>query len=166
LSNLSGGSSAFWPRLLFFPEKVVEVSMKKINSVQSAITGALLLALAAASPAWGRVDWEAGRTLKPEKPPLDVAGTADGKWTFVLAEGGKVYIYSADGQLNDTLEVGPGMDRIAVSGLGEKIYLSSNKDRRVQELLLDFIIPINTAGAPYLGAAEAPVELVVFSDFQ
>jgi hypothetical protein len=138
--------------------------MKKTDSVLYATIGALVLA--SASPALGRVDWEAGRTLKPEKPPLDVAGTVDGKWTFVLAEGGKVYIYSADGQLNDTLEVETGMDRIAVSGAGEKIYLSSNKGRKVQEILLDFITPINTAGSPYLGAAEAPVELIVFSDFQ
>jgi hypothetical protein len=142
--------------------------MKKIDSVLSAIIGALVLTLVLASafPAWGRVAWEAGRTLKPEKAPLDVAGTADGKWTFVLAEGGKVYIYSADGQLNDTMDVEPGMDRITVSGTGEKIYLSSNKGRKVQELLLDFIIPINTVGSPYLGSTEAPVELVVFSDFQ
>jgi hypothetical protein len=140
--------------------------MKNISYIHSAIVGALVLTLAGSSPAWGRVDWEAGRTLQPEKPPLDIAGTADGKWTFVLTEGGKVYIYSADGQLNDTLDVGPGMDRITVSGLGEKLYLSSNKGRKVQELLLEFITPIDTAGAPFLGAAEAPVELVVFSDFQ
>jgi hypothetical protein len=140
--------------------------MKKVDQAPAAVAGIMLLALTCAAPAWGRVDWEVGQTFKPEKPPLDVAGTVDGKWTFILAEGGKVYIYSADGGLKDTIDVGPGMDRIAVSGMGDKIFLSSNKGKKVQEVLINFIIPINTEGAPFLGTAQAPVELVVFSDFQ
>jgi hypothetical protein len=131
-----------------------------------AITGLLLLAMTGGSPAQAKVSWEAGRVLRPEKPPLDVAGSLDGKWTFVLAEGGKVYIYSTDGELNDTISVDAGMDRISVPGAGERIYLSSRKDNKVQEILIEFITPIKTAGSPFLGAAKAPVELVVFSDFQ
>jgi hypothetical protein len=140
--------------------------MKYSGSGFFAAISLLTLALAAGSPAQARVDWEAGHTLRPEKPPIDVAGSVDGKWTFVLAEGGKLYIYSADGTLNDTLTVDAGMDRIAVTGTGERIHLSSRKDKKVQEMLIEFVMPIDTAGSPFLGAANGPVELVVFSDFQ
>ena len=139
--------------------------MKPITRSLFAI-GFLLLALGYAPTAQARVDWQAGQTLKTEKPPLDVAGTVDGKWTFVLTEGGKVHIYDADGKLNDTLKVDPAMDRIAVPGQGDKVYLSSQKNKTVQELLVEFIVAIDTAGSPFLGPAKAPIEVVVFSDFQ
>lgn len=140
--------------------------MQRIRSRIGRILGGLLLALAWTPAAFAAVDWEAGRTISPDRAPLDVAGSADGKWTFVLTEGGKVNIYSAEGQLNDTITVDPAMDRIAVPGAGEKILLSSNKSKKVQEILVEFVMNIPVAGSPFLGPANAPVELVVFSDFQ
>jgi hypothetical protein len=147
-------------------KKHSENNMQRINSKLLCVIGGLLLTLAWAPAALAAVDWEAGRSFRPEKPPLDVAGSADGKWTYVLTEGGKIDIYSAEGELNDTIAVDPAMDRIAVPGAGDKIILSSNKGRKVQEILVEFVMAIPTAGAPFLGPAGAPVEVVVFSDFQ
>lgn len=125
-----------------------------------------LAALVWVPTASATVDWETGPTLSPDKPPLDVAASVDGKWTFVLTEGGKVDIYSADGKLNDTIPVDPTMNRLAVPGRGEKIILSSSKSKKVQEILVEYVMNIPTAGDPFLGPANAPVEVVVFSDFQ
>lgn len=140
--------------------------MHRIDTKLIRLLGGLLLALAWAPAALAAVDWEAGRSIKPGKPPLDVAGSADGKWTYVLTEGGKINIYSAEGELNDTITVDPAMDRIAVPGAGDKIILSSHKGKKVQEILVEYIMTIPTASAPFLGSAGAPVEVVVFSDFQ
>lgn len=137
--------------------------MKKIDF--RCLLGVLLLALVLAPAAHAEVDWQAGRTLRLDKPPLDVATSVNGKWTYVLTKGG-VDIYSANGQLNDTIPVDPTMNRIAVPGLGDKLILSSSASKKVQEILVSYVMNIPTAGAPFLGPANAPVDVVVFSDFQ
>ncbi len=108
---------------------------------------------------------ELGKTMELEKPPLDIAGTPEGKYTFILLEGGKVVIYSADGEKNE-MQVDPNMDRIFTAGLGDKVYVSSRQGKKVQEINVDFLQHFNTAGAPFKGAENAAIELVVFSDFE
>lgn len=117
------------------------------------------------------VDWEVENTFQAENPPLDVAGSLDGKRIFVLTAGGKLLIFSSDGKPGETMEVDPSMDRLDVSGLApanyqDKIYLSSSKTGKVQVIAVDFSADIDTAGSPFLGSVDAPVELVEFSDFE
>lgn len=119
----------------------------------------------------GGVDWEVNNTLKTPTAPLDITASLDGKWTFVLAEGGKLLIYSDKGTLEETIAVDPAMDRIASSGLQaanipDRLYLASSKNKTVQTVTLDFAVPINIQGAPFLGPENAPVTVVVFSDFE
>ena len=124
-----------------------------------------------AAPCQGGVDWEVSSTLKTPAAPLDIAASLDGKWTFVLAQGGKLLIYSDKGVLEETIAVDPAMDRIASSGLQaanipDQIYLASGKNKSVQTISLDFSVPINIQGAPFLGPENAPVVIVAFSDFE
>lgn len=132
----------------------------------------LLFLLFFCSLGQAEIDWEVKNTYKTDTAPLDVASSVDGKWTFVLTEGGKLLVYStADSTLFDTLQVDPSMDRIDVSGLKsakleDKIFLSSQKTKTVQEILFEFIKDINIKGSPFLGPPEAPIAIVVFSDFE
>jgi len=131
----------------------------------------LLATMISASPCQAGVDWEISNTLKTPTAPLDVAASMDGKWTFVLAEGGKLLIYSDKGALEDTITVDPAMDHIASSGLQaanlpDRVYLASSKSKTVQTVTLDFSVPINIQGAPFLGPENAPVVIVAFSDFE
>jgi len=131
---------------------------------------ALLLLLLPAI-ALARVDTEVLQNIKPDNPPRDLAGSTDGQWLYVLTDGGKVQVYGADGSLNDVIKVDPAMDRISVAGFApagvdEKVYVSSSKSGAVQALAVNFAMPIDTNGAPFVGPANAPVELVVFSDFE
>ncbi len=131
----------------------------------------LLATLILTAPCQAGVDWEVSNTLKTPTAPLDVAASLDGKWTFVLAEGGKLLIYTDKGTLEDTIGVDPTMDHIASSGLQaanipDKIHLTSSKNKTVQTISLDFSVQINIQGAPFLGQENAPVVIVAFSDFE
>ncbi|HIJ91632.1 MAG: thioredoxin domain-containing protein [Desulfobulbaceae bacterium] len=124
-----------------------------------------------AAPCQAGVDWEVSNTVKTPAAPLDVAASLDGKWTFVLAEGGKLLVYSEKGALEETISVDPAMDHIASSGLQaanlpDKLYLASGKNKTVQTVTLDFSMPINIQGSPFLGPENGPVVIVAFSDFE
>ncbi|MCK5231562.1 MAG: hypothetical protein KAR13_14910 [Desulfobulbaceae bacterium] len=122
-------------------------------------------------PAGAAVEGRINNTFSVEGSPLDIAVSVDGNWFFVLTKGGKVLIFSPDGELNDEIQADPSMDRIDVSGfaavkLRDKIVLSSRKTGKIQEILFEFVMEINTKGSPSRGLAKAPVVLTLFTDFQ
>ena len=127
---------------------------------------AVILFLYFASTTAASVEWHIEKRLELGEPPVDVASTADGKMTFVLTENGNVFIYSEDGSLKDKIFVGKNIDVIDVSPKGDQMLMSSKKDKSVLIASLDFILDINTTGAPFKGPADAPVVIAVFSDFQ
>lgn len=118
------------------------------------------------APALAEVDWQASPALKTATPPLDVAISADGERTFVLAEGGKVLIYDPAGKLTDSLDVDPAMDRIAADGNGGRLLLSSHRNGAAYQLDLSYRYTLDYSDSPFMGKAEAPVVLAFFSDFQ
>jgi len=130
-----------------------------------AITAALCTFIFA-TPGYSAVDWQPGLVLKTDTPPLDTAITADGKWTFVLTEGGRIRIYDQNGTLDDTIPVRPEMDQIAITATGEKIVLSSRRSKSIQQIDLTFVAVISSDDSPAMGPPRAPVTVVVFSDFQ
>ncbi len=112
------------------------------------------------------VEWAIQKTLKTEKPPLDIAVSQNGKWIFVLTAKGSILIYSADGKLKDKLEVGEYVNGIEVGPKEDVLLLTSHKKKTVQILTLDFIHDIDISGSPFKGPVDAPVRIAVFSEFQ
>jgi DNA-binding beta-propeller fold protein YncE len=129
----------------------------------------VLLGLAAGvlpEPAGAAVEWNRQQILKTEGAPLDIATTANGKYTFVLTDTGRVYIYSGQGKVEGTMDVGKNFKGIASSPTGDQIFLIDGATNIVQVFGVSFIQHINDEGAPAKGRAEAPVTIALFSDFQ
>ncbi len=117
--------------------------------------------------AWaGDVDWRINKTLKLADTPIDVAVSSNGKQTFVLTDAGQIIIYDAVGNPSGTIDIGGYIDKI-MPGPNENSLLVFSKQRKVAQVV-SFVIKmqIDTDGSPFRGNPEAPVEMILFSDFQ
>jgi DNA-binding beta-propeller fold protein YncE len=118
------------------------------------------------NPAAATVEWSRLGVLPTDGAPVDMAVSADGKYTFVLTDTGRVVLYSDQGHKEGTLDVGRNIIGIASSPTGDQLYLLDRDGKAVQTVGVDFIQQINTAGDPFKGQADAPVVVALFSDFQ
>ena len=118
------------------------------------------------APASATVEWSRQQLLKTDGAPIDIAVSADGKFTFVLTDTGQVLIYSAQGQAEGTLDVGSNINGIESSPTGDRLFLLDRDSNGVQIVAVDYIKNINASGVPFKGPAGAPVVIALFSDFQ
>jgi DNA-binding beta-propeller fold protein YncE len=125
-----------------------------------------LTVLTAASWVFAAVEINLQKTLTTDGVPVDVVVSQDGNLTFVLTDNGNVLIYDQIGNLTDTVEIGTHIDQIEIGPRGERLFAASRQNKTVEIITLDFIHEINTLGSPSKGSHEAPVVMVVFSDFQ
>lgn len=138
------------------------------------LPGAALLLMATAIPNFAavtggqddRVEWKPAMELKLPEKTKDFAYSLDGKYAFVLTENKQVFIYDQKGQLQGRIPVDGGVSDIAIAPLGQFLYLLDSDKNILSALAVDFILDINTAGSPFKGAADAPVAIAVFSDFE
>jgi hypothetical protein len=126
----------------------------------------LLLMTAATAPLQASVDLEVQKTITLEAAPLDIKVSANGRWMFVLTDQSEILVYDADGKLADKIPVDKAVDGIQVGPAEEVLFLTSRSGRTVQVAALEFTRAINILGSPFKGAIDAPLVMVVFSDFQ
>jgi hypothetical protein len=107
------------------------------------------------------------KTFKLDAKPIDMTITADGKFTFVLAEGGKVLSYdNTSGELKGTLKVSESATSIVTSSGGDFLLVADSKNDTIEMVGISFVVNIDIAGLPFKGPANAPVVVAVFSDYQ
>jgi protein-disulfide isomerase len=141
------------------------------RSTPFALLSLLLSPLLLAGPlfpaeATARMDVTLQETLSLESPPKDVAVSADGEWIFVLTRGGTIVVFDSQGKQNDVLSVEGNIDGIEAGPRPDILFLRSEKEKSVRLLQVEPIRDIDTAGSPFKGPADAPVEIVVFSEFE
>jgi predicted DsbA family dithiol-disulfide isomerase len=136
----------------------------------SALLSACLLALAPPffrPPALAAgIDATPLKTLTFASEPKDIAVSSDGEWIFVLTASGEVAVFTSQGKKTDTLTVGPEVDAIETGPRPDVLFLRSARAKTVRVWTVAPIRDIDTAGAPFKGPADAPVDIVVFSEFQ
>lgn len=125
-----------------------------------------LAVFAIAAPAHATVEINLEKTLKSDGVPLDVVVSIDGSRTFVLTDSGNILIYDHNFNLTDTINIGRHIGQIELDPSGERLLATNRVNKSVEILTLDFIQQINTQGSPVKGPPDAPVTIVVFSDFQ
>ncbi len=130
----------------------------------------LLLAmalLAAAPPAGAAVDATPVLSIVSHGIPLETAATADGKWLFILTDQRQIEVHEVEnGELKGLIRLAAPADHLAVSPNGERIFVTNRKDKRTTMMEVSFVEAIDTSGSPFKGPEQAPVAVVVFSDFQ
>jgi len=131
--------------------------------------GVLLAALIFCCSGLGMAEIERGdsRSFKLDAKPIDMTITADGKYTFVLAEGGRVFSYdNASGELKGTLKVSESAISIATSSGGDFLLLADSRSNTLEMVGISFVVDIDISGLSFKGPADAPVVIAVFSDYQ
>ncbi|MFC1843482.1 hypothetical protein ACFLZ5_01670 [Thermodesulfobacteriota bacterium] len=112
------------------------------------------------------VDWEISGAIQLDDTPIDVARSQGDNLTFILTDNSKVMIYENAGKLVGTIPVDPSVTGIAISTKGDQLYLINSQRKTLKTVAIDFIVDFNNAGSPFLGPADAPIIVAVFSDFQ
>jgi hypothetical protein len=113
-----------------------------------------------------KIDWQVQSEWKLPATPLAVVYSLDQKHVFVLTDQHQVLVYDATGKIEGTIPVPPGVKAIDIAPRGESLYLIDSEKNTFATVAVDFIIPINIAGSPFLGKENAPITIVEFSDFE
>ena len=123
------------------------------------------LAVADASGASG-VQWQVENSWKLPEKPIDLVYSLDGQRVFILTDQQQVLVYDAEGNLLGKIAVKKGVSSIDIAPRGERLYLLNDRDNSFTDLSVDFVVEIDITGSPFLGKADAPVTISVFTDFQ
>jgi protein-disulfide isomerase len=126
----------------------------------------MIMASGALAPAGAEIEWNVVDTLEIGAKPIDMQLDAKGSTLYVLTDKGQLLIFDVNGQLKDRVEVGKDVKKIQTGPREGVLFLLSAKAKAIRVINLDFIEKINIKDAPFKGPADAPVTIVVFSDFQ
>jgi hypothetical protein len=126
----------------------------------------MCIVLGLSVPAVAKTDWQVLQSIRLEEPPIDVFADARRRQVYVLTKKGKIWIYTANGQLKGHIEVGKDVTGIKPGPREDLLYLLSPKSKNLRMINIEIVEEIPIAGAPYKGQANAAVTVVVFSDFQ
>jgi protein-disulfide isomerase len=114
----------------------------------------------------GDLNWSVQASWPIPTKPVDIAQSLDNKKVFILGADSKVYIFTPDGKQLGALPVDSGVNAIDIAARGEMLYLVNDKTKTYTAIDVSFNQKIDINGAPMRGAENAPVTLVLFSDFE
>lgn len=120
------------------------------------------------APAGGdnRLEWQVISRWQIEAAPVDIVHSLDGKMVFILDNQHRILVYNNQGQLQGRIPVGEGVTRIDIAPQGEALYLIDDKENSFTSLAMSYVMDIDINGSPIKGKVDAPVTLVIFTDFE
>jgi protein-disulfide isomerase len=126
----------------------------------------LLICNLAATPSLADVDLSIKTEIELDEALSDMKLSRDGKWLYMLTRKGRLLIYSNQGRLTGAFDVGKGFSTIEPGPTQNEIYLLDKVGKKLQIAELNYSCEIDTSESPFKGAADAPVVIVEFTDFQ
>jgi hypothetical protein len=115
---------------------------------------------------FAEIEWTVKKQLKLEAAPTDIAPSADGKWIYVLTSG-EILVYSVpEDKVMNRIPVDKTFDRLTYSAQDNTLLVSSSAEKTLKIIQLAVIQHFSLEGLPFEGQKNAPVTLVVFSDYQ
>ncbi len=113
-----------------------------------------------------RIKWSVQQSWQIGTEPLDFAQSLDNTKVFILGSDSQVHVYDINGNKIGSIPVDKGVIAIDIAPRGEALYLINKTKRTYTALDISVIRNIDTSGAPFLGDENAPISIIVFSDFQ
>ncbi len=114
----------------------------------------------------GDLNWSVEATWNLPVKPLGFVQSLDNKKVFVLGADAKVHIFNAEGKKLGDLPVDADTIAIDIAPRGEMLYLINGKTNGYTAIEISISQKIDITGSPVRGRADAPVTLVLFSDFE
>ena len=146
--------------------------MNFLRNIALAASGITLLmatstnASAPASGSDGSLEWQTLTSMDLPAKALHFKLSLDGKYLFVLTEDQRVLVYDQRNNLQGSIPVDPGVTDLDIAPQGQLLYLIDTEKQVTTTLAIDFVVDIDTSNSAYKGKIDAPVTVVVFSDFQ
>lgn len=131
-----------------------------------AVVLGLLLLVALPLMSWADADWQVLQTLELKDRPLDMVVSDTNNQLYILTDRGQILIYGSNGDLRATIDVGKGAERMQAGPRDDILFLLNRKNSTIQMISISVSENIPIEGAPFKGLPDAPVTIVVFSDFQ
>ena len=125
-----------------------------------------LIATTPSSGTDGSLEWKQLNSLQIPAKAIDFVNSLDGKYVFILTQDHRVLVYDQRGNLQGSIPVEEGVSAIDIAPQGQLLYLIDTEKDLTSTLAINFIVKINTEDSAYKGNVDAPVAIVVFSDFQ
>ena len=138
------------------------------TSVRSAALSllAVMCLLAFGRPSQANIEWTEKKQFKLDVSPIDMATSPDGKWVIFLSRG-EVLVYSVpDDKIAGRTPVDKAFDKLTYSAADDTVILSSSTAKTLKFIQLEAVYKFSLAGLPFRGPENAPVTIVVFSDYQ
>ena len=112
------------------------------------------------------VDWQEIKQLNLEEQPLDITASLNGDFIFVLVPGAVLVYNETEDKPINRIPVDQGFDRITWSERNKTLILTSTSSKTVKLLQLEEVHRLDLSGLPFKGTPDAPVTVVVFSDYE
>ncbi len=113
-----------------------------------------------------RIEWNLQQHWPIAGKTLGMVHSLDGKYVYILTDTHSVQVFNNLGQLQGTIPVDDGVSAIDIAPQGEMLYLIDNNTHSFSALAISFTADIDISGSPVRGPVDAPVTIVLFSDYQ